>query len=349
MENREEEDTTSDVPGHKCPLLCDSLHGSMHDRDNSPMMRAVFRSPVCKVYRFQTESSRWMLVREQMSESPLSSSLPKQLLSCYIQEDMRRVQELGDLCDLSPYWDGLRSDVIAHYSQLISTYQETLTELNKLTGLSCSFKASCSKSDRYLEFIPVNLHTQRMQVASSRRTVWYDVVTVGAPADHYQGFKQGGLQRLLNKPDGDNKSVSSAYCCISYSPEESSRAREVLSSVSQLQPLISGLTEELLQAALEVNSQRLQDILHSLAHRTEQFVHALKDELVKNALLALHTARPAYHLSNGHVHVTHGNGTGPRPSSASQDGLRPSIWRQESIPQNTEYDEEDWVSWREIC
>uniref|UniRef100_A0A4W5MB37 Uncharacterized protein n=1 Tax=Hucho hucho TaxID=62062 RepID=A0A4W5MB37_9TELE len=133
MENREEEDTTSDVPGHKCPLLCDSLHGSMHDRDNSPMMRAVFRSPVCKVYRFQTESSRWMLVREQMSESPLSSSLPKQLLSCYIQEDMRRVQELGDLCDLSPYWDGLRSDVIAHYSQLISTYQETLTELNKLT------------------------------------------------------------------------------------------------------------------------------------------------------------------------------------------------------------------------
>ncbi|XP_064817710.1 type II inositol 3,4-bisphosphate 4-phosphatase-like, partial [Oncorhynchus masou masou] len=313
----------------------------MHDRDNSPMMRAVFRSTVCKVYRFQTESSRWMLVREQMSESPLSSSLPKQLLSCYIQEDMRRVQELCDLCDLSPYWDRLRTDVIAHYSQLISTYQETLTELNKLTGSSCSFKASCSKSDRYLEFIPVNLHTQRMQVTCSRRTVWYDVVTVGAPADHYQGFKHGGLQRLLNKPDSDNKSVSAAYCCISYSPEESSRAREVLSSVSQLQPLISGLTEELLQATLEVNSQRLRNILHSLAHRTEHFVHALKDELVKNALLALHTARPAYHLSNGHAHVTHGNGTGPRLSSANQDGLRPSIRRQESIPQHTEYDEEE--------
>uniref|UniRef100_A0AAZ3QRK1 Uncharacterized protein n=1 Tax=Oncorhynchus tshawytscha TaxID=74940 RepID=A0AAZ3QRK1_ONCTS len=305
------------------------------------VLSSVFRSTVCKVYRFQTEASRWMLVREQMSESPLSSSLPKQLLSCYIQEDMRRVQELCDLCDLSPYWDRLRTDVIAHYSQLISTYQETLTELNKLTGSSCSFKASCSKSDRYLEFIPVNLHTQRMQVTCSRRTVWYDVVTVGAPADHYQGFKHGGLQRLLNKPDSDNKSVSAAYCCISYSPEESSRAREVLSSVSQLQPLISGLTEELLQAALEVNSQRLQNILHSLARRTEQFVHALKDELVKNALLALHTARPAYHLSNGHAHVTHGNGTGPRLSSANQDGLRPSIRRQESIPQHTEYDEEE--------
>uniref|UniRef100_A0AAZ3RHA1 Uncharacterized protein n=1 Tax=Oncorhynchus tshawytscha TaxID=74940 RepID=A0AAZ3RHA1_ONCTS len=328
MENREGEDTTSDIHGHKVDRGL-----SVYDCDKYIylfvcVLSSVFRSTVCKVYRFQTEASRWMLVREQMSESPLSSSLPKQLLSCYIQEDMRRVQELCDLCDLSPYWDRLRTDVIAHYSQLISTYQETLTELNKLTGSSCSFKASCSKSDRYLEFIPVNLHTQRMQV-----TLWYDVVTVGAPADHYQGFKHGGLQRLLNKPD--------TYCCISYSPEESSRAREVLSSVSQLQPLISGLTEELLQAALEVNSQRLQNILHSLARRTEQFVHALKDELVKNALLALHTARPAYHLSNGHAHVTHGNGTGPRLSSANQDGLRPSIRRQESIPQHTEYDEEE--------
>ncbi|XP_055757349.1 type II inositol 3,4-bisphosphate 4-phosphatase-like [Salvelinus fontinalis] len=215
------------------------------------------------------------------------------------------------------------------------TIQSKAGGIFSVLGSSCSFKTSCSKSDRYLEFIPVNLHTQRMQVTCSRRTVWYDVVTVGAPADHYQGFKHGGLQRLLNKPDSDNRSVSSAHCCISYSPEESSRAREVLSSVSQLQPLISGLTEELLQAALEVNSQRLPDILHSLAHRTEQFVHAVKDELVKNALLALHAARPAYHLSNGHAHVTHGNGTGPRLSSANQDGLWPSMRRQE-------YDEEEW-------
>uniref|UniRef100_A0A6Q2XW48 Inositol polyphosphate-4-phosphatase type II B n=1 Tax=Esox lucius TaxID=8010 RepID=A0A6Q2XW48_ESOLU len=193
-------------------LLCDTLHGSMHDRDNSPMMRAgpppdnhslTYRdesSPVCKVYRFQTESSRWMLVREQMSDSPLTSSLPKQLLSCYIQEDRRRIQELRDLGDLSPHWEVLRSDVIAHYSHLISTYKETLTELNKLTGSSASFKSSCNKTDRHLEFIPVNLHTQRMQVTS-----WYDVVTVGAPSDHYQGFKHGGLQRLLNKPDSDKK------------------------------------------------------------------------------------------------------------------------------------------------
>lgn len=51
---------------------------------------SVFKNPVCKVYRFQTADSKWMLVREQMEECTLSFSVPKQLLSLYIQEDTSR-------------------------------------------------------------------------------------------------------------------------------------------------------------------------------------------------------------------------------------------------------------------
>lgn len=51
---------------------------------------SVFKNPVCKVYRFQTVDSKWMLVREQMEECTLSFSIPKQLLSLYIQEDTSR-------------------------------------------------------------------------------------------------------------------------------------------------------------------------------------------------------------------------------------------------------------------
>ena len=41
------------------------------------------------------------------------------------------MKELGDL---SPHWDGLRHDVINHCHCLIGCYQETLAELDKLSG-----------------------------------------------------------------------------------------------------------------------------------------------------------------------------------------------------------------------
>uniref|UniRef100_A0A8C7IJH1 phosphatidylinositol-3,4-bisphosphate 4-phosphatase n=1 Tax=Oncorhynchus kisutch TaxID=8019 RepID=A0A8C7IJH1_ONCKI len=286
---------------------------------------SLFKNPVCKVYKFQTVDSKWMLVREQMEECTLSFSIPRQLLHLYIQEDMRRIQELRDLGELSPHWDNLRKEVIGRYGQVIAAYQETLAELNKITGPS--FKPSCSKAQRYLEFIPINLHTQRMRVTCPRQTdAFYDVITVGAPAAHFQGFKGGGLQRLLSRHEAEKKST--AYQCIYYSPEHTAKAQEVLHSVGHLQPLISGLADQLLQAAQQHSMAGLREALKTLAGKTEQFVHALKDELVKSALLALHAAQPGYVTKNQ-------NQTLP----GHQDS---PVVCQDSIPCHKEYDEEEW-------
>lgn len=63
---------------------------STQRRNSSSTHSTVFKNPVCKVYRFQTVDNKWMLVREQMEECTLSFSIPKQLLSLFIQEDMSR-------------------------------------------------------------------------------------------------------------------------------------------------------------------------------------------------------------------------------------------------------------------
>ncbi|CAK6977553.1 type II inositol 3%2C4-bisphosphate 4-phosphatase-like isoform X3 [Scomber scombrus] len=318
-------------PEHKCPALCDCLHGSVHDKENSPMMRAVLCAQVCKVYRFQMEDQRWLLVREQMSETPLSFSLPKQLLSALIHENTSRVQEVKELGDLSPHWDGLRHDVINHCNHLLGCYQKTLAELEKLSVSSC-FKSSTSKSDRHLQFVPTNLHSQRMEVTCPDSTgVWYEVITFGAPADHHQAFKHGGLKKLLSKHANRRGSVCLSSSSVSYSPDESSRAKELLASVAQLQPLVFGLAEELLSVSQEMNISLLLQVLDSLVQQTEQFVHALKDELVKSALLAIHNQYSTYCNSSSHVHS---NGLICDSSPANQE-------RQPSLHE-AEYDEEEW-------
>ncbi|XP_069574066.1 type II inositol 3,4-bisphosphate 4-phosphatase-like isoform X5 [Brachyistius frenatus] len=323
----ESEDETP--PEHECPALCDSLHTSVHDKENSPMMRAALCAQVCKVYRFQTEDQRRLLVREQMSETPLSFSLPKRLLSALIHEHANRVLDVKELVDLSPHWDGLRHDVVNHCNQLIGCYQETLAELDKLSASTC-FKSSSCKSDRHLQFVPTNLHSQRMEVTGPDSAgVWYEVITFGAPADHHQAFKHGGLRRLVSKHTNHRDS------CVPYSRDESSRARELLASVAQLQPLVFGLAEELLSVSVELNAVRLQQVLDDLRQQTEQFVHALKDELVRSALLAIHNQDAA---DSSHVH---GNGLLCESSPANQEG-QPSPGRQDCSRRQSEYDEEEW-------
>lgn len=149
------------------------------------------------------------------------------------------------------------------------------------------------------------------------------------------------------------------FSSVSYSQDESSRARELLASVAQLQPLVFGLAEELLAVSLELNAARLQRVLDSLTQQvrrrregsltgslvsssswfllsqTEQFVHALKDELVKSALLAIHNQRSS-DCDGGHVHS---NGLLCDNTPASQEE------GEDAGQRDSEYDEEEWASW----
>ncbi|XP_072784842.1 inositol polyphosphate 4-phosphatase type II isoform X7 [Taeniopygia guttata] len=336
LEEGETDHITADAQDQKCALFreCTATEG-ISGKDNLPSLNAVLRNPVCKLYRFPTSDNKWMRIQEQMAETTLSFHVPKELINLHIKEDMRRNQELKDLGELAPHWDNMRKSVIAHCDQMLSMYQDTLAELMKHTG--SSFKSSCSKGEKTLEFIPINLHLQRMHVHSPRlKDALYDVITVGAPAAHFQGFKNGGLRKLLSKFEAERRNTG--YQCIYYSPENTAKAKEVLSNISHLQPLISSHADLLLSSASQRSPDSLKNSLKMLSEKTELFVHTFKDQLVRSALLALYTARPGCVLKNSAV---------PRKSveegADAQHQDHPShIKRQDSIPHHSEYDEEEW-------
>lgn len=65
-------------------------------------------------------------------------------------------------------------------------------------------------------------------------------------------------------------SFSTAYQCIYYSPEHTAKAQEVLSTMSLLQPLITSLADQLLQAAQEHSSPGVRDALKNLSDKVRQ-------------------------------------------------------------------------------
>ncbi|XP_044875233.1 inositol polyphosphate 4-phosphatase type II [Mauremys mutica] len=336
IEEGEVDHITTDVQGQKCALVCEcTAPEGISGKDSLPLLNAVLKNPICKLYRFPTSDNKWLHIREQMSESTLSFHVPKELINLHIKEDMRRNQDLKELGELAPHWDNMRKNVVAHCEQMLNMYQDTLADHGKHTG--SSFKSSCSKGEKTLEFVPINLHLQRMHVHSPRlKDALYDVITVGAPAAHYQGFKNGGLRKLLSKFEAERRNTG--YQCIYYSPENTAKAKEVLSNINHLQPLISSHADQLLNSASQHSPDSLKNSLKILSEKTELFVHAFKDQLVRSALLALYTARPGCVLKKPTVPRNSVEGSG---EPQGQD--HPSqIKRQNSIPHHSEYDEEEW-------
>uniref|UniRef100_A0A8D1VYU7 phosphatidylinositol-3,4-bisphosphate 4-phosphatase n=1 Tax=Sus scrofa TaxID=9823 RepID=A0A8D1VYU7_PIG len=333
IEDGEADHITTDVQGQKCALVWEcTAPESVSRKDNLPFLNAVLKNPVYKLYRFPTSDNKWMRIREQMSESILSFHIPKELISLQIKEDLCRNQELKELGELSPHWDNLRKNVLTHCDQMVNMYQDILTELSKETG--SSFKSSSSKGEKSLEFVPVNLHLQRMHVHSPHlKDALYDVITVGAPAAHFQGFKNGGLRKLLHRFETERRNTE--YQFIYYSPENTAKAKEVLSNINQLQPLIATHADLLLNSASQRSPDSLKNSLKMLSEKTELFVHAFKDQLVRSALLALYTARPGGVLKKP-----------PSPKNSTEESSSqdppPPMRRQDSIPHHSDYDEEEW-------
>ncbi|GBM62547.1 Type II inositol 3,4-bisphosphate 4-phosphatase, partial [Araneus ventricosus] len=298
------------------------------------LLKTLSNNFVTQSYRFHTALGAELHVREIMSESKLSFTVPCMLLDLWINEEKKLMEVLFELNQLPKEWKQRVLAAADGHLQLIDHYTKVTDFLLKQKG--SSFKPSTKKTDAKFEFVPTNLHIQRMWVknVTTCKTGVHDIITVGAFAAYPRKFRQGGLLRLLNRPKSYDPVVSNNdNSCAILEPDPISRSAEAVMRIEQLQEEIESDLKKIIASCDKKSKPNIQTLLNSLSSKGDQLTKVCAPHLVEEVFSVWDTLRPFVSSSsvtlstntlNSHVYSSGAqqeylnNGSSQSPLRASQ-------------------------------
>lgn len=272
-----------------------SLPTSLSSRANSPLyayLRILYHNLSSQTYRFHTGLGAEVRVHEIMAEPRLAFLIPQFLLNLWIKEEQKLVDVLLNLGQLRPEWHDNHATAVDRHLQLINRYRESLEAI--LKKKNCYLKKSSQKADILLDFVPVNLHLQRLwaQNVTTRKTGVHDMITVGAFTAYAHDYKHGGLLRLLSQLKTTFPICNNGLPTGVLGPDPLSRAVEAIIRVEQLQSDMEVDLQQMLHFCSQRSASDMQTVVNSLSSKAKQLTLVCSAGLVEEALLAWEEVRP---------------------------------------------------------
>jgi inositol polyphosphate-4-phosphatase len=275
----------SQVPGY---VIIAAYENEASGRKHSALdvhgdyLMPVMDKMVYAKYRVPTRSKESLKVVEELGESLFTFQIPLALLKLFSSLEQKRTADLFDLGELNDHLENVRQDILRSHFLTLGQYQGAMSDIRQQKAC---FKSSTVKRDRPWEFVATNLHIQRMKVIldSGQPGLAYQCVTFGAPAAHCQGFKQGGLKRMLAE-----LRTSPSYVAGRDSPAV--QANEILVKVENIRKSINEMNKQIYTSAANYATGAISSAATQISNKVQTLMQICQTEPVKSAMLGLKSA-----------------------------------------------------------
>ncbi|XP_055912176.1 inositol polyphosphate-4-phosphatase type I A [Eupeodes corollae] len=272
--------TDQQFKGHRRSQSLPSKLGVKLFIPNHEKLYEVCTNPRIHTYRLHSGLGGDISVQEVLMESRYCFIIPQQLLSIWIMREKELLQEISGMGELGGEWRLRQIELLDKHLKLLKDYSQAKQILKQKTEKEDGpyFKQSSVKTDESLEFIPVNLHLQRMWAHndSLNRTGVVDVVTVGAFTRHAGKQRTGGLIKLLQQIRDSPSKFDDNECKVQI-------ANDAVQAVKQLRREIVEIMSQLLCLAKSKNPKGMMPLCNEMISKTKTLLNIWEPRLVEEA------------------------------------------------------------------